>query len=64
MSRYGLDVTTKNGVAAAYIPHGVDTGLFQPPADKSEAKAAFGYQDRFVSCQTRAITAQVAAADT
>jgi glycosyltransferase involved in cell wall biosynthesis len=48
MSRYGLDVTAKNGVAAAYIPHGVDTGLFRPPAVKTEAKAAFGYRERFV----------------
>jgi glycosyltransferase involved in cell wall biosynthesis len=48
MSRYGLDVTARNGVAAAYIPHGVDTGLFRPPTDKIEAKAALGYRGRFV----------------
>jgi glycosyltransferase involved in cell wall biosynthesis len=48
MSRYGLEVTARNGVASAYIPHGVDTGLFRPPAVKSEAKAAFGYRERFV----------------
>ena len=48
MSRYGLEVTARNGVAPAYIPHGVDTGLFRPPAVKAEAKAAFGYRERFV----------------
>jgi glycosyltransferase involved in cell wall biosynthesis len=48
MSHYGLDVTAKNGVKATYIPHGVDTSLFRPPASKAEAKAALGYQDRFI----------------
>jgi glycosyltransferase involved in cell wall biosynthesis len=48
MSCYGLDVSAKNRVKANYIPHGVDTGLFRPPANKAEAKAALGYQDQFV----------------
>jgi glycosyltransferase involved in cell wall biosynthesis len=48
MSQYGRDVTQVNGVTPAYIPHGVDTSLFQPPADKSAAKRALGYDGRFV----------------
>jgi glycosyltransferase involved in cell wall biosynthesis len=48
MSQYGRDVTQVNGVAPAYIPHGVDRSLFQPPADKSAAKRALGYDGRFV----------------
>jgi len=48
MSRYGHDVTQVNGVTPAYIPHGVDTRVFQPPTDKSRAKQALGYEGRFV----------------
>src|SRR3954451_22039363 len=48
MSRYGSEETARNGVAPAYIPHGVDTGLLRPPAVKAEAKASFGYRERFV----------------
>lgn len=48
MSQYGRDVTQANGVTPAYIPHGVDTSVFQPPADKSVAKRALGYEGRFV----------------
>jgi len=48
MSAYGRDVALANGVRARYIPHGVDTGIFRPPADRSTAKAALGYADRFV----------------
>jgi hypothetical protein len=35
-------------VEPAYIPHGVDAGLFRPPADKAAAKRALGYEGRFV----------------
>ena len=48
MSEYGRDVTQVNGVTPAYIPHGVDTSVFQPPADKPAAKRALGYEGRFV----------------
>jgi glycosyltransferase involved in cell wall biosynthesis len=48
MSQYGRDVTQVNGVTPAYIPHGVDTSVFHPPADKSAAKRALGYEGRFV----------------
>jgi hypothetical protein len=48
MAGYGRDVARTNGVASAYIPHGVDTSLFRPAPDKAEAKRALGYDGRFV----------------
>jgi len=48
MSDYGRDVTLANGITPAYIPHGVDTAIFQPPADKAAAKRALGYEGKFV----------------
>ena len=48
MSRYGLRLARANGVSAAYIPHGVDTALFRPPANKRAAKRTIGYDRRFV----------------
>jgi len=48
MSRYGCDVAQANGVEPAYIPHGVDTNVFQPPVDKNLAKQALGYEGKFV----------------
>src|SRR5712692_3349681 len=48
MSRYGRDVTRANGLEPAYIPHGVDTKIFEPPADKGLAKQALGYEGKFV----------------
>jgi glycosyltransferase involved in cell wall biosynthesis len=48
MSRYGRDVAQANGVISAYIPHGVDTTIFQPPVDKVCAKRMLGYERRFV----------------
>jgi len=48
MSRYGQRVGLVNGVMSAYIPHGVDTSLFEPAAQKDAAKQALGYQGSFV----------------
>ncbi|HWS84589.1 MAG TPA: glycosyltransferase family 4 protein [Ktedonobacteraceae bacterium] len=48
MSRYARDVAQANGVESACIPLGVDTKLFQPPADKQVAKRALGYEGKFV----------------
>lgn len=48
MSQYGRDVSRANGVDPAYVPHGVELDAFRPPADKEAAKAALGYQGRFV----------------
>jgi glycosyltransferase involved in cell wall biosynthesis len=48
MSEYGRDVTLANGVTPAYLPHGVDTALFRPPADRAAAKRRLGYDGQFV----------------
>ncbi len=48
MSAYGRDVTLANGVTPAYLPHGVDTAIFHPPADRAAAKRRLGYEGRFV----------------
>jgi glycosyltransferase involved in cell wall biosynthesis len=48
MSEYGRDVTIANGVTPRYVPHGVDTEVFRPPADKEAAKRRLGYEGRFV----------------
>ena len=48
MSQYGRDVSRANGIAPAYIPHGVDTGVYRPPVDKNTAKRAMGYEGKFV----------------
>jgi glycosyltransferase involved in cell wall biosynthesis len=48
MSHYGRYVTQANGVTPAYIPHGIDTTIFQPPSNKTIAKRAYGYDNRFV----------------
>ena len=48
MSRYGYDITRASGVTPAYIPHGVDTSIFRPPANKLLAKQALGYEGHFV----------------
>jgi glycosyltransferase involved in cell wall biosynthesis len=48
MSQYGRDVTLANGVTPGYVPHGVDTAIFRPPADRRAAKRRLGYDNRFV----------------
>jgi glycosyltransferase involved in cell wall biosynthesis len=48
MSRFGLAATERSGVRATFIPHGCDTELFRPPADKDAAKRLFGYDGKFV----------------
>lgn len=48
MSQYGRDVSRINGIAPAYIPHGVETNVFKPPEDKAAAKRALGYEGKFV----------------
>jgi glycosyltransferase involved in cell wall biosynthesis len=48
VSKYGADLTQASGVIPAYIPHGVDTKVFHPPANKCLAKQAFGYEGQFV----------------
>jgi glycosyltransferase involved in cell wall biosynthesis len=54
MSNYGQAVAGRCGIDAEYVPHGVDTDVFAPPADKRAAKAALGFDDRFVVlCDSR-----------
>jgi glycosyltransferase involved in cell wall biosynthesis len=54
MSRYGQEIAGRCGIDAEYIPHGVNTGVFAPPVDKREAKAALGLDGRFVVlCDSR-----------
>jgi len=48
MSEYGREVSRANGLIPAYIPHGVDTSVFCPPADRRAAKRAIGYDGKFV----------------
>ncbi|MDB5637854.1 MAG: hypothetical protein JWP51_2762 [Bradyrhizobium sp.] len=48
MSKFGLAATERSGLRATFIPHGCDTELFRPPADKDAAKRLFGYDGKFV----------------
>jgi glycosyltransferase involved in cell wall biosynthesis len=48
MSHHSRDITRANGVESAYIPHGVDINVFEPPADKDDAKRYLGYEGKFV----------------
>jgi glycosyltransferase involved in cell wall biosynthesis len=48
MSRYGYEVSLRNGVTPAYIPHGVESDIFRPPPDRAAARRALGYGDAFV----------------
>src|SRR5262249_48223790 len=48
MSRYGAEASASNGVVAEYIPHGVDTAVFRPAADRTGAKRALDVEGRFV----------------
>lgn len=47
-SRFAQRVAKQSGINSRYLPAGVDTTLFCPPADKQEAKRALGYEKRFV----------------
>jgi glycosyltransferase involved in cell wall biosynthesis len=48
MSRFGREVCARCGLAAEYIPHGVDLELFKPVRDKHTAKKRLGYEGQFV----------------
>jgi len=48
MSQFGVEVSARCGINAAYVPHGCDLDVFAPPADKRAAKARLGLEDRFV----------------
>lgn len=50
MSRFGKGVLEANGIAAEYVPHGVDLGAYRQytPEQKKELKARNGLEDKFV----------------
>ena len=47
-SRFARRVVRANGIAADYLPVGVDTSRFRPSPNKHRAKQRFGYAGRFV----------------
>lgn len=48
MTRFGQQAACAAGIAADYIPHGVDTAVFSPPPNRAEHKAELGLGGRFV----------------
>jgi glycosyltransferase involved in cell wall biosynthesis len=48
MSRFGKRQLEKSGHKSLYAPHGIDTGVFAPPADRDELRRMAGLGDRFV----------------
>ncbi len=48
MSKHGLGEMERAGLAAHYIPHGIDTKLFAPPADRAALRQALEVEGRFV----------------
>lgn len=45
MSRFGERMLQAEGLDPLYVPHAVDTRVFRPVADRSEARAMFGLTD-------------------
>jgi hypothetical protein len=43
MSRFGEQEMIKKGFAPFYVPHGVDTTVFAPPADKAKLREELGF---------------------
>jgi glycosyltransferase involved in cell wall biosynthesis len=48
MSRHGEKALRAAGFSPRYIPHGVDTQIFSPPADREALRGKWGVGDRFV----------------
>jgi len=48
MAEYGRAVTERCGLTCSYIPHGVETTIFRPAADRIDAKHRLGYDGKFV----------------
>ena len=49
VTRFGLAQMKARGLAdPLYLPHGVDTRIFKPPADRASLRDAIGVTDRFV----------------
>jgi glycosyltransferase involved in cell wall biosynthesis len=47
-SHHGEEMMTNSGYTPAYIPHGIDTDMFQPSPDSVTAREMMGIDDRFV----------------
>lgn len=47
MSRHGQRQMAARGIQSAYVPHGVDTGIFRPPEDRNGLRAEFELTGRF-----------------
>ena len=48
ISRHGERMLGAAGLKPLYVPHGIDTTVFQPPADRQALRKAMGVDDRFV----------------
>jgi D-inositol-3-phosphate glycosyltransferase len=48
MSRFGQRMLTDAGYDALYVPHGVDTSVFAPRADRDEIRERAGLDGKFV----------------
>jgi glycosyltransferase involved in cell wall biosynthesis len=48
MSRFGQRQLAGAGWEALYVPHGVDTAVFAPPADRDAVRDGLGFAGRFV----------------
>lgn len=48
MSEFGEAASARSGIVSTMIPHGCDTELFRPPANKETAKRRLGYDGKFV----------------
>lgn len=48
MSVFGRDRLAEAGFRPCYVPHGIDTSLFTPPADRDACRKALGVTGKFV----------------
>jgi glycosyltransferase involved in cell wall biosynthesis len=48
MSKWGRDRMISAGYNPVYVPHGIDTELFKPPADRKEVRGKLSVDDYFV----------------
>jgi glycosyltransferase involved in cell wall biosynthesis len=48
MSAFGRDRLAEAGFRPCYVPHGIDTSVFAPPADREACRAALGVTGKFV----------------
>lgn len=48
MSRHGEKMLQDSGFDPLYVPHGVDTAMYKPSADRAALREANGLDDRFI----------------